>query len=99
MIALLTTIADTLVALGQSVLWALLTSWNLLMAAIGAALTAALALLPSMSDAPAIGTPQWLHWANWFFPIGDFLSVLTGGITMFVAFLAVRYVLRVVRAI
>lgn len=99
MLAALSYIMSTTAAIGESVLWAIVTGANLMFLAIGAALTAALLLLPTMSDAPAIGDHPWLHWANWFFPIGDCLGILTSGVTMFVVFLAIRYTLRLVRMI
>ena len=69
------------------------------LAAIVAAAAAALALLPSMSDAPAIGSPTWLQWLNWFYPVGDLVAGLTALIALWLAFLAVRYVLRLTRAL
>jgi hypothetical protein len=98
MIGLLSTIVATLEASGTVMLWAIVSGWNLIAAAIGAAVVAAFALLPAMSDAPAING-QWLGWLNWFFPVGDFLSILTSGVTLYVGYLAVRYVLRLVRAL
>ena len=52
-----------------------------------------------MSDAPSIGTPTWLAWLSWFYPVGDLLIGLTAIVALWVGWLAVRYVLRLVRAV
>src|SRR5581483_4582667 len=84
---------------GAYVLWALETFGNLLLAAVVAAYAAVIALPPGMSDAPAIGHPTWLSWLNWFFPVGALLTILTGALALWLGWLAVRYVLRLVRGI
>lgn len=57
------------------------------------------AALPSMSDAPSIGTGQWLAWLNWFFPVGTVLSGAALIIVMYVTFLGIRWALNFVRAL
>ena len=98
MIGLLTSILCGVAAMGQMVLWGVVTGWNLIMAAIGAALAAAMALLPRMNDAPAI-SGEWIGWMNWFLPVGAMLSIFTAGITMYLVFMAVRYILRIAKMI
>jgi len=85
--------------IGSYVLWAIETGFNAILVAVVAAYSAAVALLPSMSSAPSIGSPTWLGWLNWFYPVGDLVTGLTGLLTMWLAFLAVRYVLRLVKGI
>jgi protein-S-isoprenylcysteine O-methyltransferase Ste14 len=92
-------ILDGIVLIGTYALWAIESAINAVGAAFVAAAAAAFALLPSMSSAPAIGTPTWLGWLSWFYPVGDLLTGLAGLVTMWLAFLAVRYVLRLVRAL
>jgi hypothetical protein len=85
--------------IGQYALWAIETAVDGVLAALVAAYTAAVALLPSMDSAPLIGTPTWLGWLNWFYPVGALLDGLAAVVTLWVGFLAVRYVLRLVRAL
>jgi hypothetical protein len=98
-IALLTWAVEGIAAIGTYVLWALETCFNGVLVAVVAAYAAAVALLPGMSDAPEIGHPRWLEWLNWFYPVGDLVAALAALIGMWLAFLAVRYVLRLVRGL
>jgi hypothetical protein len=74
------------------------TAINAVFSAIGTALTAVMALLPSMPDSPAV-SGDWIGWLNWIYPVGQLLDGLAVLVTMWIAFLAVRYVLRLVRAL
>jgi hypothetical protein len=85
--------------IGTYVLWALESAFNLVLVAIIAAYAAAVALLPSMTDAPSFGSPTWLGWLSWFYPVGDLVAGLFGLLTMWLGYLAVRYVLRLVRGL
>jgi hypothetical protein len=98
-LSLLSFILDGVAEIGTMALWAAETAVNGLLAALAAAYTAAIALLPSMSDAPSIGTPTWLGWLNWFYPVGALVDGLVGLVGLWVSFLAVRYVLRLVRGL
>jgi hypothetical protein len=99
MVALLGYILTGVETIGTYVLWALETFVNSLGAAIVAAYAAALALLPSMPATPSLGHPQWLDWLSWFYPVGDLLAGLTTLVSIWVAFLAVRYILKLVRGL
>lgn len=99
MIDALLAIAEGVAAFGTFVLWGAETCVNALLAAVVAAYALAMTLLPGMSDAPALGSPTWLKWLNWFFPVGDLLGILTGLVVMWLTFLAVRYLLRLVRGL
>jgi len=96
-IAVLETIGATVAAFGTLVLWGLMSAVNLVLAGVGAAATAVFLLLPSM---PSVGTfhPTWLAEANWFYPFGAVVAVFVSGLTLYVGFLVVRYVLQLVRA-
>ena len=85
--------------IGTYVLWALETFGNLLLAFIAVTVGALFALLPSMSSAPSIGTPTWLAWLNWFFPVTQLLAILSAAVVVWVAFLAVRWALKLLRGL
>jgi hypothetical protein len=92
-------ILDGIELIGSYVLWALETCVNAVLAAIVGVYVAVVALLPSMSGAPSIGSPTWLQWMNWFYPVGDLVAGLTGLLGLWIAYLAVRYILRLVRGL
>lgn len=98
MLALLTWILDGIELIGSYALWAIESGFNAIGAAMVGVYTATMALLPSMSDAPVLGHPQWLDWLSWFYPVGDLVAGLTAIVTIWVGWLAVRYVLRLIRA-
>jgi hypothetical protein len=98
-ITLLSWLLTGVETIGVYVLWALETCVNAVGAAIVAAYMAALALLPSMPSVPSIGHPAWLDWLSWFYPVGDLLAGLTTMVTIWISFLAVRYVLKLVRGL
>jgi hypothetical protein len=99
MLSILGWIYSGIVAIGDLVLWAVVTSINTVSDAVTAVVAAAFAVLPSMANAPKIGTPTWLHWLSWFYPVGELIAGLVTVVAMWVVFLAGRYVLRVTRAI
>lgn len=99
MIALLGEILAAVSAAGAYVLAALETCVNAVLAAMVALYAVIISLLPGMSDAPAIGHPQWLSWLSWFYPVGDLLAGLAIIITLWVTWLGFRYALRLVRGI
>ena len=99
MTALLGFILDGVEGFGTLVLWGGEQLVNAVLAAFAAAWTLAAALLPSMGDSPALGNPQWLGWLNWFFPVGELLALLTSAVGIWVSFLAIRYLLRLIRAV
>ena len=72
---------------------------NGLFAAIAAFLTLLFSLLPSMPDAPLVTGGSWVGWMNWFFPVGDLLAGATAILVMYVAYLAIRYALNLIRAL
>ncbi len=99
MIAFLANILKALEDLANLILHGAVLAINLLFAAVTVLIGTLFSLLPTMSDAPSIGTPTWLQWANWFFPIGDVVSILAALITAYTAFLVVRFALKWVRAL
>src|SRR5947209_908629 len=98
MIGLLTGIFGVLSAIAsyieQGAVWVI----NALLAALAALINGIMSLLPHMSDAASLGAPTWLQWANWVYPIGALLSLLTSALTLYVAFLIVRWALRWAKA-
>jgi hypothetical protein len=72
---------------------------NQLFAALSALVSGLYAILPGMSDAPSLGAPQYLQWANWFYPIGAVAAIVATAVTLYVSFLAIKYAMAFVRAI
>jgi len=99
MLSVLGFVLDGIELIGTYVLWAGETLINAIGAAVVALYALLIALLPSMSDAPAIGHPQWLDWLSWFYPVGDLIAGLAVIVTLWIGFLAVRYALRFIRAV
>lgn len=99
MLAALGFILDGIVMIGQYVLWALEVFGNLVITTIVGMVGWLFAVLPAMSAAPALGDPEWLHWLTWFFPIGQLIAILAAGVTVWVAFLAIRWLMRFLRAL
>jgi hypothetical protein len=98
MLSLLGDLLAGIELIGQFALWGIETAINGVGAAVVLLFNALLALLPSM---PSIGvlSGEWMGWLNWFFPVGDFLTILATCVVMWIAFLAVRYALRFIRAV
>lgn len=99
MVAALGFVLDGIMEIGSMVLWAGETAINGLLVAVVAAYTAIVALLPSMGDGPALGTPAWLGWLNWFYPVGLLVDGIGAAVTVWIAFLAYRYILRLTRGL
>lgn len=99
MIGLLGEILAGIGLFGEEVLWGIMTAVNLLLAGFGLAVEGVFSVLPSMTNAPALGAPAWLKWVNWFFPLGDLLAAFATALTLFTAFMLVRYLLRLLRAV
>jgi hypothetical protein len=71
---------------------------NLFFDGVGIAINAALGVLPEIGVGETKITPELLEEANWFFPFGGIIAVLTTMLTAYLIWLAVRYFLRLVRA-
>lgn len=66
---------------------------NALFALIGTAITAILSEL-SVFTLPEPGTPEWVGEVNWFFPLGEVMTVATGLLVAYAVFLAASAILR-----
>jgi hypothetical protein len=100
MLGLLGDIFGGIEAIGSFMLWGIEQAVNAVLAALAAAFAVAEALLPSMPSGPLLtGTPTWLSWLNWFYPVAELVAGLVAVAGMWLTFLVVRYVLRAVRAI
>lgn len=75
--------------IGEAILWAIESAWNLVAAIIEDTFLAAVTVLPSMPAVPA--TPTWVGWLNWFFPVTAVVSVMTAMMGCYVTFLSVRW--------
>jgi hypothetical protein len=92
MIGLLTSILSVFEDLGAYVLYGVETAINAVFAAFGAAVDAAVGLLPSL---PAtFAPPTIVGWLNWFFPVVAYVSVATSLVASYATFLAVRWLFR-----
>jgi hypothetical protein len=96
-ITILKLILGAFATIGQTVWWAIASFFNMVSDAIGVAATALFELFPTM---PSIGTfaPSWLGWANWFFPFGGVVAIFTSALVLYVAWLVVRYLANLLRA-
>jgi len=99
MLDFLSKIWHVLTHLPSAVLWALETLVNVVLSGAAAAIDGLFALLPSMDPGAAIGTPEWLGWLNWLYPVADLVGVLTGAITLYTTYLIVRWALKLLRAV
>lgn len=72
---------------------------NLLLAGFGTVISGLFAVLPSMPAPPSVDSGDWLSWLNWTFPVGEAITLLAGVIVAYVAYLAIAYVLRLLRAV
>lgn len=99
MTALLGWILQGIELVGRYALWAIETGWNGVMDGLSAAVAAAFALLPSMASAPGFGTPGWLGYVTFFYPVGAVLGAIAVALNAFIAFLAIRQFLRIARAV
>lgn len=98
MIALLEELLSVFEDVGTYILAGSVDAVNLFFSAIGLFVTGLFSLLPAMSDAPSIGSPEWLGWANWFYPIGSIVAIFTTVLALYIAYLVVRWALRLARA-
>jgi hypothetical protein len=95
MISLLRGLLTVVETIGGMVLWAVETTWNLLVSVFeGMVGAVTLASLPSVPSPPGVVTG-----VNWFFPIGGVLTLLTSMSTAYVGFLGVRWLFKKVGVI
>lgn len=99
MLGVLEWIYSVVSSFGTLVLWGVVSAVNLVLAAVGAAVAGLFAVLPHIENAPAFGTPTWLHWLSWFYPVGDLVAGLVGLVGLWVSFLVFRYLLNLLRAL
>jgi len=97
MIGFLETIANTILFIGQWIIYSVVTFWNLLMEGIGAVVTAAFLILPSIGEPPKIASVT-LEEVNWFFPFTSLAAVMVTMLVTYGTWLVSRWVLRLVRA-
>jgi len=94
MISVLHDILCWVAAIGNAVLWALMSMVNLIIAGLGAAVAAAIALLPVMPTDPSWTgvSADVFSTANWFFPVGFLVLTLSTLAVLYVGWLLIRTV-------
>jgi hypothetical protein len=98
MLIVLDWILSTAESFGILVEWAIVSVINLVFVAMATTLTGVFSILPHMSDAPVFGTPEWLAWLNWFYPVGAIVSAFASLLFLYTGWLVVRWVLNLLRA-
>jgi hypothetical protein len=96
MIALLGKIAGRLGSLANGTTLGMLAAAAIICTAVGAAITAALALLPPMPAVPA--PPPAVKWINWAVPVPELIVIFTTFLSLDLVWMVVRIVLQYFRA-
>lgn len=91
MLTFLRNIVEAVLLIPQYILWAIESVFNLFSTALDALFTVATSLIPLPSE-PA--PPEFIANINWFFPIGAMISIATPIVIGYIAFLAVRWILK-----
>ncbi len=99
MIGLLGSLLNVVVDFGLLVLTAIVTSINLLVAAIGVFIAAVVALMPSLPSPPSLPSASWIGWLNWFVPVGPMLAGFATFVSLWVALMVIRIPLRWAKAL
>jgi hypothetical protein len=81
----------------QLVLAGLVDAINGLLAALATTINAVIAVLPSMPSIPGVPQGDYLGWLNWLYPVGQAVDILSAALTMYVLWLAVRYLFSLLR--
>lgn len=97
MLSFLETIAEAIVSMSVFVLNALIGFVNLIFGGITVAVTAAFSVLPEIPPGSKFDS-EFLEYANWFYPFGSVASAFGACVTMYLVWMGVRFVLRMVRA-
>lgn len=97
MLGLLQTIAQGILDFGSFITAGCVAVINLFFDGITVAAEAAFLLLPSMPSVPTF-QPELLAEANWWYPFGAVATGATTALALYVSWLVVRWLLRLVRA-
>lgn len=97
MLGALTWILSTVEAFGVLVEWGVVSSLNLLFAGVSLAVEALFSLLPGMPHLETVQA-EWLAYLNWFFPLGALVLFFGTLVTAYIAWLAIRYLMQLLRA-
>jgi hypothetical protein len=71
---------------------------NAVLAALVAVAAFLMSLLPHMGTSPITGG-EWVGWLNWIFPVAGLITGLTAVVALWLGYLAVRWALRLARAL
>ncbi len=97
MLSVLETMVEAIVNFGKMVLWGLETCFNAISYATGVALEVIFTRLPSMPTVPKLNSGL-LEEINWFYPFDVVFAALAAGVTMYLGWMGVRFLLRLLRA-
>jgi hypothetical protein len=99
MIDLLKGIFNGIKALGEMVLWALVSFINLLVEAVGAVIEFVFSILPEMPPTPEAPDSGVLQWITWVLPMGGLIAGFLIFLGIWSAFLVVRVIGRWVKVL
>jgi hypothetical protein len=97
-IGLLETIVSGVEALGDLIVSGMIGVINIFFGALQTLMEGLLLLLPKMPEVIKGSSIAGLAWFNWVFPVGTVVGMFGTIITMFVAYLALRWILNMVKA-
>jgi hypothetical protein len=92
-------VASLLGSIGDALLAPIVTAINLLIAAIGATITALVSLLPTLPTPPTPFSGTWWGWLNYFLPISDLIAGFVVWVGIWTAFLIIRTALKWVKIV
>lgn len=101
MLGWLETIVCVLMQIPYFALWAVTEAFNAIVAAVGAVLSAAAAVLPNFPTDPALPDPMGdvLGWINWFFPVDTLIEIVAWMLVVWLVWIVFSIGARWARAI
>lgn len=99
MISLLQTIICVLLQIPYFVLWAGITAFNAVIAALGALMEPLIAAMPEIPELTMPSTfTTVLGWINWFFPVSTVVDILAFAVLVYLAWYVLVILMRWAKA-